>query len=77
MQDKTEIIDFLMGDFHLNEQNLFKINSEFGEDLIQDDVKLNQVKGAFNQFLQRNSAIVRGNHIIPDSIYKRFTPGKQ
>ncbi len=77
MQDKTEIIDFLMGDYHLNEQNLFKINGEFGEDLIQDDAKLNQIKGAFNQFLQRNSAIVRGNHIVPDSIFQRYSPAKK
>jgi phosphoglycerol transferase MdoB-like AlkP superfamily enzyme len=77
MQEKSAIVDFIMGDYHLNQQNLFKINGEFGEDLVQDDAKLNQIKGTFNQFLQRNSAIGRGNHIVPDSIIQRYSPAKR
>ncbi len=72
MQEKSAIVDFIMGDYHLNQQQLFKINGQFGEDPVQDDTKLNQVKAAFTQFLQRNTAIGRGNHIVPDSIYKSY-----
>jgi len=77
MQTKTDIIDFIMGEYHLNEESLFKFNSELGEDLIQDDAKLNELKSAFDQFKKRNSHVISGNHIIPDSIYQHYSQFKR
>ena len=76
LQTKTDMIDFIMGEYHLNGDNLFKLNAELGEDPIQDDEKLNQLKNAFDQFKKRNSQIVTGNYIIPDSIHQRYNPVK-
>jgi uncharacterized sulfatase len=73
LQTKTDMIDFIMGEYHLNGDNLFKLNAELGEDPLQDDEKLSQMKNAFDQFKKRNSQIVTGNHIIPDSIHQHYT----
>ena len=39
LQTKTDMIDFIMGEYHLNGDNLFKLNAELGEDPIQDEDK--------------------------------------
>lgn len=76
LQTKTDMIDFIMGDYHLNGDNLFKLNAELGEDPIQDETKAGQLKNAFNQFKKRNAQIVTGNWIIPDSIHQHYNPVK-
>jgi phosphoglycerol transferase MdoB-like AlkP superfamily enzyme len=76
LQTKTDMIDFIMGEYHLNGDNLFKLNAELGEDPIHDDDKLNQLKNAFDQFKKKNSMIITGNWIIPDSIHQHYNPVK-
>ncbi len=74
LQTKTDLIDFIMGEYHLNGDNLFKLNAELGEDPLQDDDKLNQLKNAFEQFKRKNSIISSGSHIIPDTIHQQYSP---
>jgi phosphoglycerol transferase MdoB-like AlkP superfamily enzyme len=76
MQTKNDIIDFIMGEYHLNGDNLFKLNAELGEDPIRDDDKASQLKNAFDQFKKRNNQIITGNWIIPDSIHQHYNPVK-
>ncbi len=76
MQTKTDIIDFISGEYHLNGDNLFKLNAELGEDPIHDDDKTNQLKNAFDQFKKRNEMISTGNWIIPDTIHQHYNPVK-
>jgi uncharacterized sulfatase len=76
LQTKTDMIDFIMGEYHLNGDNLFKLNAELGEDPIQDEGKANQLKNAFDQFKKKNEQIVTGNWIIPDSIHQHYNPVK-
>jgi phosphoglycerol transferase MdoB-like AlkP superfamily enzyme len=76
MQTKTDLVDFVMGEYHLNADNLFKLNPELGEDAIQDEAKRNQLKNAFDQFRKKNTMIMSGNHIIPDTIYHHYTQTK-
>ncbi len=77
MQTKTDIIDFIMGEYHLNGDNLFKLNADLGEDLIHDQDKAGQLKNAFDQFKKRNEQISSGSHIIPDSIHQQYSPAKR
>lgn len=74
MQTKTNMDDFIMGEYHLNGDNLYKLNKELGEDLVEDEAEKALLKGAFEQFKQRNSQIITGKKIIPDSIYSKYTP---
>ena len=76
LQTKTDMIDFIMGEYHLNGDNLFKLNAELGDDPIQDEGKAGQLKNAFDQFKKKNAQIVTGNWIIPDSIHQHYNPVK-
>ncbi|HTD41365.1 MAG TPA: sulfatase-like hydrolase/transferase [Mucilaginibacter sp.] len=76
LQTKTDMIDFIMGEYHLNGDNLFKLNAELGEDPIQDEAKAGQLKNAFDQFKKRNAQIITGNWIVPDSIHQHYSPVK-
>jgi uncharacterized sulfatase len=78
LQTKTDMIDFIMGEYHLNGDNLFKLNAELGEDPLKDDDKLNQLKSAFDQFKRRNEQTFSGgSHVIPDSIHQHYSPVKK
>jgi uncharacterized sulfatase len=72
MQTKTDIIDFISGEYHLNEDNIFKLDPEMGEDQIHNDAQATELKNAFDAFKKRNETIITGNHIIPDSIHSHY-----
>jgi phosphoglycerol transferase MdoB-like AlkP superfamily enzyme len=76
MQTKNDIIDFIMGEYHLNGDNLFKLNAQLGEDPVHDDDKASQLKNAFDNFKKKNNQIITGNWIIPDSIHQHYNPVK-
>jgi len=59
MQTKTNLTDFIMGEFHLNGNKLYKLNEDLGEELVNDDEKKNQLINAFNQFRKKNNMTVR------------------
>lgn len=74
MQTKTDLKDFVMGEYHLNGTDLYKLNSDLGEELSDDEDRKNQLIGAFEQFKKKNSEIVLGKKMIPDSIYSKYSP---
>ncbi|GAA4325087.1 hypothetical protein GCM10023115_41020 [Pontixanthobacter gangjinensis] len=71
-QTKTELRDFVMGEYHLNGEDLFRINRDFRETMVKDEVKKEELKSAFNQFKRKNSDIIRGKKLIPDSIARKY-----
>jgi len=76
MQNKTDILDFLLGEYHLNGNDLFRLNPQMDEERLNDDSKKNQLLNEFNLFKKRNAVIANGGKIIPDSLYKNYTPTK-
>ena len=75
MQTKADLVDFIMDEYHLNGQTLFKLNANMNETQIEDANKYNQLISAFEQFKKRNSNISNG--IIPDSVYRNYLPLKK
>ncbi|MDP2415058.1 LTA synthase family protein [Daejeonella sp.] len=73
IQNKTDIIDFVMGEYHLNGNDLFKLNPGMDEERLNDDARKNQLLNEFNLFKKRNAVITNGGKIIPDSLYKNYT----
>jgi uncharacterized sulfatase len=73
MQTKTNMIDFIMGEYHLNGNKLYKLNEDLGEELVNDDEKKNQLINAFNLFRKKNNIIINGGKIVPDSLYRNYT----
>jgi len=73
MQTKTNLIDFIMGEYHLNGDKLYKLNEDLGEDFVNDEEKKNQLINAFNQFRKKNNVIINGGKIVPDSLVRNYT----
>jgi len=73
MQTKTDLIDFVMGEYHLNGDDLYRLTREFKEEVINDPDKIEEIKNGFNQFRRKNSGILNGKMILPDSIVKKYT----
>lgn len=73
IQNKTDIIDFVMGEYHLNGNDIFKLTPGLDEEIVRDDKIKSQLLSEFNLFKKRNAVIVNGGKIIPDSLYKNYT----
>ena len=67
IQTKFETIDFVMGNYWLSGEQLFKIEPNMNLTLTSNKKKADQLKSAFNQFKQRNSRIKKGVKLLPDS----------
>lgn len=73
MQTKTELRDFVMGEYHLNGDKLYRLNREFREEPVEDPIKIEELKNEFNQFRRKNLEIANGKKILPDSLLKKYT----
>lgn len=74
IQTKTDMLDFVMGEYHLNGNSLFKLNNAMEEVSIEDETTYNQLKNAFDNFKKRNNKIANGAKIVPDSLIKKYSP---
>ena len=68
MQTKTELRDFVMGEYHLNGEDLYRLHPNMEEELVTDEKKKEELQHAFDQFRRKNSEIINGKKLIPDSI---------
>lgn len=73
MQNKNDIVDFVMGEYHLNGNDLFKLNQQLEEEKVDDEARKNQMINEFNLFKIRNTSISNGGKLIPDTLYKKYT----
>lgn len=71
-QTKTNLVDFVMGEYHLNGEDLYKLDSQLGERRFNDPEKKTELLNAFNQFKIKNAQIIDGKKIIPDSIAQDY-----
>ncbi|MCG2616033.1 LTA synthase family protein [Terrimonas sp. NA20] len=74
MQTKTDLIDFVMGNYHLNGTDLFRLNSSLGEEKIVDEAVKEGLLSAFNRFRQKNDQLQQQGKLIPDSLMKNYHP---
>ncbi|NML20119.1 LTA synthase family protein [Pseudoflavitalea sp. G-6-1-2] len=74
MQTKTDLIDFVMGPFHLNGSDVFRINNTLNEDRITDPAIIESMRGAFGKFQQKNQRFIQGAKLIPDTLFKTWKP---
>ncbi|MEP7109076.1 MAG: sulfatase-like hydrolase/transferase [Ferruginibacter sp.] len=73
-QTKTNLVDFIMGDYHLNEETVYKILKNMDEEPDPDPAVKARLKASFAKFRQKNEQIIQGKLILPDSIYRKFYP---
>ncbi|NCI47188.1 sulfatase-like hydrolase/transferase [Sediminibacterium soli] len=74
MQTKNEIVDFVMGDYLLNGNELYKLNGTMDASLEQNDIRKARMRSAFNRFKARNNAFVGTLKIVPDSLLEKYAP---
>jgi uncharacterized sulfatase len=74
MQTKSDIIDFISGDWMLHNQDLYKITPEMGLIPVSDPNRKSQMTASFNQFLDKNGRFINGAPLVVDSTYKKFFP---
>lgn len=72
IQTKTAMVDFVQGEYHLNGNQLFKLNANMDEVQIDDKEKFNQLSNSFNTFKTKNDKITRGGKLLPDSIINTY-----
>ncbi|RZL50791.1 MAG: LTA synthase family protein [Pedobacter sp.] len=73
IQTKTDLTDFVMGEYHLNGNTLFKLDNQMQEIAVNDDDMLNQIKSKFENFKKRNDKIINGSRILPDTTIKKYS----
>ena len=73
-QTKSNLIDFIMGGYHLNEETVFKLMKNMGEEPDPDPSMKDKLKADFAKFRQKNDQVIQGKPILPDSIYQAYYP---
>jgi uncharacterized sulfatase len=74
MQTKNEINDFVMGEYLLNGNDVYRIHSNLQLTPGQDDGKAAGLKAAFDRFRSRNAKMLEGAPLLPDSLYRAYFP---
>jgi uncharacterized sulfatase len=67
MQTKTDLLDFIDGEYHLNGSTLFRLSPDMSESPVTDGLRAQQLEDAFNRFLRLNDRVVPGAKLVPDS----------
>ncbi|MEO6454663.1 MAG: sulfatase-like hydrolase/transferase [Ginsengibacter sp.] len=68
MQTKNEVSDYLMGNYMLNNEDMFKISDNMNLDPAADDVEKGKLKAAFARFMEKNNKFINTNSLMPDSL---------
>lgn len=72
MQTKTDLIDFVMGQYHLNGQDVYRLNNTLNEERVTDGPVIESMKGAFGKFQQKNQQFIQGAKLIPDTLFNAW-----
>ena len=72
IQTKTDQVDFIMGEYHLNSGHLFRLSKDMNEEPVTDDPNQALLDIAFGKFRRRNEKLTTGRKLIPDSLRSSF-----
>lgn len=73
MQTKTDLIDFVMGEYMLNGDDLYRIDNNMDLSPAKNEGKTYELKSAFNRFKSKNEKFIATNKIVPDSLLLNYT----
>lgn len=73
-QTKSNLVDFIMGGYHLNEEALFKLQKNMGEVPVNDPAMKASLQKAFAEYKKKNDLVMQGKLLVPDSIYRAYFP---
>lgn len=74
MQTKTDLVDFIMGNYLLNGNDLYRINENMDLSPETNEAKTNELKAAFNRYKGKNESFMTSRKIVPDSLLQKYAP---
>ncbi len=74
MQTKTEIIDYVQGNWMINSNVLYRIGDKMELTPEDNPAKANELKGNFDRYLLKNNQFINNLKILPDSLLLRYLP---
>jgi len=72
IQTKNGVSDYLMDGYMLNGDDLFTLNDKMDLEPAKDEGEKDKLKAAMARFKQKNSTVVAGGELIPDSLLIRY-----
>ena len=73
MQTKNDLVDFVMGNYLLNGDDLYQINPNMDLTPINNEDKKKRLQAGFNKFLAKNNQFLSNPaSIIPDSLLQKY-----
>jgi cellulose synthase/poly-beta-1,6-N-acetylglucosamine synthase-like glycosyltransferase/phosphoglycerol transferase MdoB-like AlkP superfamily enzyme len=71
MQTKNDIVDYIMDDYMLHNDELYKMSNNMGLDPITDDKEKEKLQNAFAIFKEKNNKLAGGAALLPDSLFEK------
>jgi cellulose synthase/poly-beta-1,6-N-acetylglucosamine synthase-like glycosyltransferase len=74
MQTKTDIIDFIQGEWLINSNVLYRFNNKMELTIEENPSKANELKIGFDRFKSNNNQFLTNLKIMPDSLLIHYLP---
>ncbi len=74
MQTKNDLVDFVMGEYLLNGNDLYHIARNMDLEYQPNDLVETQIKTAFTRFKIRNNTFRKNLQLVPDSLLQQYAP---
>ena len=71
-QTKTDLVDFIYGNYLLNNNQLFEITNKMDLIPVNDESIKVKITAAFNGFRQKNEMVKANSRLVPDSLYRHY-----
>ncbi|MBS1601263.1 MAG: LTA synthase family protein [Bacteroidetes bacterium] len=74
MQTKTDLVDFVAGEHHLNNGEVFRLHPDLSEDAMPNDSVRTALQEGMDAYRGRNGRWMASQRLWPDSVIRRFLP---
>jgi uncharacterized sulfatase len=72
MQSKSQLIDFVVGNIHINDESAFQIGTKLDEEPLNNQGEARNVFEKFDLFKRVNRQFNSKPVLMPDSVYQNF-----
>ncbi|MCW8311470.1 sulfatase-like hydrolase/transferase [Sphingobacterium thalpophilum] len=69
MQSKNQLIDFLLGNYHFSEGQLYRLDGKLNAELADEPAVLESLSRKFELFKRKNKLFYTEKQLLPDSVF--------
>jgi len=73
MQTKTDLVDYIKGDLHLNNTTVFRLKDGLEEEIVSDKSPQQEMTTLMDAYKQRDDKWLQAKRLLPDSLSRRIT----